>query len=162
MFAFMWNMTHSVPAIAMATNTTVKMVDSMVQPPSILPFMCRKYTMCTTICTTANAPSTSTAVLRSAITLAMTSQNGMAVRMVDRMKPVMYPDSVLCGPSSWWSSCPPWPWAAWVVCCALIYSTPIRYTKVKTPIQTTSRKCQNIDRHMRRRLFSGVRPSCLI
>lgn len=89
MFAFMWNMTHSVPAIAMATNTTVKMVDSMVQPPSILPFMCRKYTMCTTICTTAKAPSTSTAVLRSAITLAMTSQNGMAVRMMDRMKPVM-------------------------------------------------------------------------
>ena len=55
MFAFMWNMTHSVPAIAMATNTTVKMVDSMVQPPSILPFMCRKYTMCTTICTDAKA-----------------------------------------------------------------------------------------------------------
>ena len=42
MFAFMWNMTHSVPAMAMATNTTVKMVDSMVQPPSTLPFMCRK------------------------------------------------------------------------------------------------------------------------
>src|SRR5206468_11735882 len=36
---------------------------------------------------------------------------------------------------------------------------PIRYTKVKTPIHTTSRKCQNIDRHTRRRLFSRVSPS---
>ena len=33
MLVFMWNITHKVPAMAMATNTTVKMVDSMVQPP---------------------------------------------------------------------------------------------------------------------------------
>ena len=54
----------------------------------------------------------------------------MAVRMMDRMKPVMYPGQravravvvVVVMPM-------PWPWAAWVVCCALIYSTPIRYTK---------------------------------
>src|SRR3989344_4269304 len=89
MFAFMWNMTHSVPAMAMATNTTVKMVDSMVQPPSTLPFMCRKYTMCTRIWITAKPPSTSTAVLRSAMTLAMTSQKGMAVRMTESTKPIV-------------------------------------------------------------------------
>ena len=29
---------------------------------------------------------------------------------------------------------------------------------MKTPIQTTSRKCQNIDRHIRRRWFAGIRP----
>ncbi|MNT82644.1 hypothetical protein D3C72_2224040 [compost metagenome] len=75
--------------MVMATNTTVKMVASRVQPPSTLPFMCRKYTMCTRIWTTAKPPSTSTAVLRSAITLAMTNQNGMAVRMMDSTKPVM-------------------------------------------------------------------------
>ena len=65
------------------------MVDSSVQPPSILPFMCRKNTMCTRIWITAKPPSTSTAVLRSAITLAITSQKGMAVRMTDSTNPVM-------------------------------------------------------------------------
>ena len=29
---------------------------------------------------------------------------------------------------------------------------------MKTPIQTTSRKCQNIDRHISRRWFSAIRP----
>ena len=45
--------------------------------------------MCTRICTTAKPPSTSTAVLRSAITLDMTSQKGMAVRMMDSTNPTM-------------------------------------------------------------------------
>ncbi len=29
---------------------------------------------------------------------------------------------------------------------------------MKTPIHTTSRKCQNIDRHIRRRLLAAIRP----
>jgi hypothetical protein len=33
MLVFMWNMTQSVPEIAIARKITVKMVDSMVQPP---------------------------------------------------------------------------------------------------------------------------------
>src|SRR2546427_392025 len=75
MLVFMWNMTHRVPAMPMATKTTVKMVDSRVQPPSILPFMCRKKTTWTRICTTAKPPSTITAVARSEMTLLITSQN---------------------------------------------------------------------------------------
>ena len=89
MLVFMWNMTHSVPAMAMATKTTVNSVDSMVQPPSTLPFMCRKYTMCTRICTTAKPPSTSTAVVRLLMTSFMTSQNGMAVSTTESAKPIM-------------------------------------------------------------------------
>ena len=34
----------------------------------------------------------------------------------------------------------------------------LRLSKVKTPIQMTSRKCQNMERHIRRRLFAGIRP----
>ena len=30
---------------------------------------------------------------------------------------------------------------------------------MKTPIQTTSRKCQNIDRHIRRRRLASIRPN---
>ena len=48
MLVFMWNITQSVPAKVMATKTTAKMVDIMVQPPWILPFMCKKKYMCTT------------------------------------------------------------------------------------------------------------------
>ena len=81
-------MTHKVPAMAMPTKTTVKMVDSMVQPPSILPFMCRKYTMCTRICAMARPPSTSTATVRFSMILFMTSQNGMAVSTMDSTKPI--------------------------------------------------------------------------
>jgi len=33
-------------------------------------------------------------------------------------------------------------------------------SKVKTPIHTTSRKCQNIERHMTRRRFSTIKPCC--
>ena len=86
--------------------------------------------------------STSTAVLRSAITLAMTSQNGMAVRMMDRMKPVMYPRQRAVRAVVVVVVMPAVAVGCVGVCCALV-TAPHQAHKVKTPIQTTSRKCQN-------------------
>jgi len=42
MLLFMWYMTQIVPDRVMTTSTTVKIIASMVQPPSDLEFMWRK------------------------------------------------------------------------------------------------------------------------
>lgn len=73
----------------MAMISTVKMKAVMFQPSSDLVFMCRKHTRCTKICTTAIA------VIDPRITAGeaapvITIQNGITVRMTDRIKPVMY------------------------------------------------------------------------
>ncbi len=84
-----WNITHNEPLSVMTTSTSVKISASMVQPPSDLAFMCRKYTMCTTICTAAMPRMTKAVVFDLANTLPITIQNGIAVRITDSTKPVM-------------------------------------------------------------------------
>ena len=81
-------MTQIEPLSMITTSMTVKISASIDQPPSALVFMCRKYTMCTTICTAASARITSAVVLDLSNTLPITSQNGIAVNMTARMKPV--------------------------------------------------------------------------
>ena len=72
-------MTHSEPVSAITTMTTVKIIAIMVQPFSDRVFMCRKYTMCTTICTAASTSTISAVTCLSAIVPVITSQNGTAV-----------------------------------------------------------------------------------
>ena len=89
MLWFRWYITHNEPLSVITTSTTVKISASMVQPFSDFAFMCRKYTMCTTICTAAKPRITMAVTLDFSNTLPMTSQNGMAVRITDSTKPVM-------------------------------------------------------------------------
>ncbi|EJK92222.1 hypothetical protein UUU_08280 [Klebsiella pneumoniae subsp. pneumoniae DSM 30104 = JCM 1662 = NBRC 14940] len=76
------------PTTTIAMMITVKINAVRFQPSSDLLFICRKYTRCTTICTTAvtrMVPRITACEAEPLITMA----NGMTVRMMDRINPVM-------------------------------------------------------------------------
>src|SRR5579872_4208802 len=89
MLSFRWYITHNEPLKAMTTSMSVNNRASRDQPPSVRAFMCRKYTMCTTICTAAKPRTTAAVTPGRVSTCPMTSQKGIAVRPTDNRKPVI-------------------------------------------------------------------------
>ena len=76
------------PTTRIAMISTVKTNAVMFQPSSDLVFMCRKHTRCTRTCTTAIARIVPRITAGEAAPV-ITIQNGITVRMIDRIKPVM-------------------------------------------------------------------------